>query len=216
MNKVCAAGTGSFIEEQLDRLDLEMREGIQLAFKSSYPVDLQNRCTIFMESDIVHHLHKGVPLEDIVSGIMYGVAKNYLEKVVSGQECGKKIYFQGGVASNQAVRAAMENLTGQTITVTKYNEFTGAIGAALIASKRADGKRVHCLDQSLAEKEYAFSVFFCDHCSNCCEIRKVSVNEKTSHYGGMCGRWDIRKSGKRGKDFYQIRKKFLRDQLGQF
>jgi predicted CoA-substrate-specific enzyme activase len=216
MNKVCAAGTGSFIEEQLNRLDLEMSEGIQLAFKSSYPVDLQNRCTIFMESDIVHHLHKGVPREDIVSGIMYGVAKNYLEKVVSGQELGKKLYFQGGVASNPAVIAAMENLTGQTITVTRYNEFTGAIGAALIASKRADGKRVHYLDRSLTAKEYAFSAFSCGYCSNCCEIRKVSVNEKTSHYGGMCGRWDIRKGTKRGKDFYQIRKKLLSDQLGKF
>jgi hypothetical protein len=139
-----------------------------------------------------------------------------LEKVVSGQELGKKIYLQGGVASNQAVRAAMENLIGQTITVTRYNEFTGAIGAALLASKRADGKRVHCLDRSLAEKEYAFSTFSCDLCSNCCEIRKVRVNEKISHYGGMCGRWDIRTSGKQGKDFYQIRKKFLCDQLGSF
>ncbi|HSO72728.1 MAG TPA: BadF/BadG/BcrA/BcrD ATPase family protein, partial [Thermodesulfobacteriota bacterium] len=60
MNKVCAAGTGSFLEEQAEKLGIAIKEEFgRLALKSQQPVPLGERCTVFMESDLVHHQQQG-------------------------------------------------------------------------------------------------------------------------------------------------------------
>ena len=60
MNNACAAGTGSFLQEQADRLQIRIEEQFSdLAFDSSCPAALGERCTVFMESDLVHHQQQG-------------------------------------------------------------------------------------------------------------------------------------------------------------
>jgi len=82
MNKVCAAGTGSFLQEQAARLGVRIEEFSGLAFDSKKPADLGTRCTVFMESDLIHHQQVGLPKVDLVAGLSYSVANNYIEKVV--------------------------------------------------------------------------------------------------------------------------------------
>src|SRR3972149_3187296 len=49
-NRACAAGTGSFLEEQAEKLDISIKgEFAGLAFSSSNPLRLGERCTVFME-----------------------------------------------------------------------------------------------------------------------------------------------------------------------
>ena len=60
MNKVCAAGTGSFLEEQAEKLDVSIKEEFgALALSAESPVKMGERCTVFIESDLVHHQQTG-------------------------------------------------------------------------------------------------------------------------------------------------------------
>ena len=81
MNKVCAAGTGSFIEEQSERLAIDIEKDFsRFALNAQEPSLCGERCTVFMESDIIHHQQKGVPKEDIVAGLAYSIVYNYINK----------------------------------------------------------------------------------------------------------------------------------------
>ena len=97
------------------------------------PTRLGERCTVFMERDVTGWLHKGETVPNLLAGLAYSIALNYLNRVVRGRKIGNVIYFQGGTAYNDAVTAAFAGLLGKKITVPPYNGVMGAIGMALIA-----------------------------------------------------------------------------------
>lgn len=133
LNKACAAGTGSFLEEQATRLGLPLEEMISSALDAARPVPLGERCTVFMESDLIHHQNRGTAKRDLAAGLAYSIALNYLNRVVGDRPIGERILFQGGVAGNQAVVAAFCALLGKPVRVPPHFEVTGALGVALIA-----------------------------------------------------------------------------------
>lgn len=133
LNKSCAAGTGSFLDEQATRLGLSVEDLIEMALSAPQPTPLGERCTVFMESDLIHHQQRGATKLDIAAGLAYAVAINYLNRVVADKPIGERILFQGGVAGNAAVVAAFQNLLGRPVIVPPHFEATGAIGAALLA-----------------------------------------------------------------------------------
>jgi predicted CoA-substrate-specific enzyme activase len=195
MNKVCAAGTGSFLQEQADRLDVNIVEEFsKLAFSSKAPVDLGTRCTVFMESDLIHHQQGGSPKVDLLAGLSYSIANNYIEKVVGNKKIGDRIYFQGGVAGNKSVVSAFENILGKKITVPQNHNVTGAIGAALIAMERRHGNgKSNFVGFDLIDREYEVKSFECQHCPNHCDIKKMSIgHEFKSFYGGICDRYELK------------------------
>jgi predicted CoA-substrate-specific enzyme activase len=195
MNKVCAAGTGSFLQEQADRLDVNIEEEFsKLALSSKAPVDLGTRCTVFMESDLIHHQQVGSSKVDLLAGLSYSIANNYIEKVVGNKRIGERIYFQGGVAGNKSVVAAFENILGKKIRVPQKHNVTGAIGAALIAMERRHGERKsNFVGFDLVDREYEVKSFECQHCPNHCHIKRVSVGgEFKSFYGGICDRYELK------------------------
>ena len=137
MNKACAAGTGSFLEEQAEKLGISIkRDFARLALAAEHPVDCGEQCTVFIDSEVVRHQQRGTPVSDIAGGLAYSIATNYLHRVVEKRPVGDHILFQGGVAFNTAVLAAFERLTGKTITVPPHNEVMGAIGCCLIARRK--------------------------------------------------------------------------------
>ena len=133
MNKVCAAGTGSFIEEQAAKLGLGLDAFEAAALAADQPIHLGERCTVFMETSIAAHLAGGARTRDIVAGLCYSIVKNYLNRVVGQKRIGHKIFFQGGVAYNRAVVSAFRAVTGKPIVVPPFFSVTGAYGAAILA-----------------------------------------------------------------------------------
>lgn len=133
MNKICAAGTGSFIEDQAKKLDISIDEFGDLALSAETPVDLGDRCTVFIESNIAGALSRRESVADIAAGLSYSIANNYLNKVVGRKKTGKKIFFQGGVAYNQAVVNAFRSILEKPIEVPPFFSVTGAYGAAILA-----------------------------------------------------------------------------------
>ena len=197
MNKVCAAGTGSFLEEQAARLKIPIRKSFSnMAFSSDTPVDLGTRCTVFMESDLVHHQQTGKTVRDLTAGLAYAIASNYQEKVVGGKKIGRHVLFQGGVAGNESVAAAFENLFGQPINTPEHHNVMGAMGAALAATARK-GNTTRFAGFHLKDRPYAVKTFMCRKCPNRCRIHGIYIQDRlTSYTGSLCGRYD--KSADRG------------------
>ncbi|MFH1242959.1 MAG: acyl-CoA dehydratase activase, partial [Pseudomonadota bacterium] len=102
MNKVCAAGTGSFLHELANKYGINIvGEFQEIALGSLSPVKLAERCTVFMESDLVSYHQKGVLRDDLIAGLCYAIVFNYLNKVVGKRKIGKRIMFLGGPSLNK-------------------------------------------------------------------------------------------------------------------
>ncbi len=198
MNHACAAGTGSFLEEQAERLGISIKEQFgDLALSSRAPIRLGERCTVFMESDLLSHQQQRAATNDLVSGLCYSIVSNYLNRVVGHRQIGKRIFFQGGTAFNQGVVSAFEKVTGRRITVPEHHEVTGAIGAAFLARRyqQQQGRTESDFGGfELADLEYEVRSFECEECSNNCEINEVTIEGRPPLcYGSRCDRYNVKK-----------------------
>ena len=104
MNKVCAAGTGSFLHELANKYGINIvGEFQEIALSSDTPVKLAERCTVFMESDLVSYLQKGLPRDDLIAGLCYAIVYNYLNRVVGKRKTGQRVMFLGGPSLNKGL-----------------------------------------------------------------------------------------------------------------
>jgi predicted CoA-substrate-specific enzyme activase len=215
MNKACAAGTGSFLQEQAEKLDINIEtEFAEKALCSTCPVGCGERCTVFMESDLVSHQRKGAQKDDILAGLAYSIAGNYLTKVVGDRRVGSHIFFQGGVAWNKAVVAAFEKLIGKNVTVPPHHDVTGAIGAALLAREKLNGSDYQTKFKGFDfyKRHYDLDSFVCEDCSNQCEIHTVEIEgEEPLYYGSRCEKYEVETHDEINptKDYFTLRQKHL-------
>jgi predicted CoA-substrate-specific enzyme activase len=188
MNKICAGGTGSFLEEQAQHLGINIiDEFAALALQAAAPCDLGARCTVFMESELLRAQEHGVSVADVCAGLAYAVARNYLDRVVAGRSIGTHVSFQGGTASNAAVVQAFRHLLGRDVLVHPYNRISGAIGAALLAA-RAGRARTEFLGFRACDGSELRS-FPCHQCENRCQVNQVQVGARVLHFGDICERY---------------------------
>jgi predicted CoA-substrate-specific enzyme activase len=213
MNKVCAAGTGSFLEEQAEKLDISIKgEFGALALSAQEPVRMGERCTVFIESDLVHHQQKGTKKDNLVAGLSYSIVQNYLNRVVGDRRIGNRIFFQGGTAFNKGVVAAFEGVLGKEIVVPENHDVTGAIGVAILAMEEQAWDQSSFKGFDLSQRHYEQSSFECKGCPNLCLIRKVSVEgENPLFYGSRCEKYDVikRTKGNDIPDLFSEREKIL-------
>jgi len=194
MNKICAAGTGSFLEEQADPLGIKIEDEFsEKAAHSPAPYDLGSRCTVFMDTELVHAAGRGVSFPDLCAGLAFSVARNYLEKVVAGRAIGQAIVFQGGVASNPAVVKAFSLLLDRPIHVHPYNRISGAIGAALLAREKVLTTGKVSADEKALERRiyqpHQVTSFECSHCSNHCQVNRIMFAQDVIYFGDTCERY---------------------------
>lgn len=183
MNYVCAAGTGSFIEEQAARLGITLDEisGMALGQKAPFTSD---RCTVYMERDLNTFLAEGWNKKEIIASVLYSVRDNYLSKVVGKSPLGKKIYFQGATARNKALVAVFEEEIKKPILVSRYCHLTGALGTAVyMKEKGIDRSAVSGIDLN-----YTVESEICTLCANRCDMKVYTVEGKKSAWGLKCGR----------------------------
>jgi predicted CoA-substrate-specific enzyme activase len=218
MNKVCAAGTGSFLEEQAEKLNINIVDEFgSLALGSDCPVKLGDRCTVFMESDLNSFMQKGARNENLVGGLAYSIVYNYLQKVVVDRKVGDKIFFQGGVTNNKAVVAAFEQVLGKKIIIPPHFDVTGAIGAAILARRSMEkGQKSRFKGFGIRNASYDISRFVCQECTNHCEIRRVKIAgvKKSLFYGGRCEKYetdDRKKVDNRIPNLFEKRIEMLRE-----
>ncbi len=135
MNKICAAGTGSFVEEQAARMGISIEEFGPLALTAEHPAALGERCTVFIETAITSAAAEGVSQAEIAAGLCHSIVQNYLHKVVGTKPVGEHIVLQGGVDYNPGIVAAFQAAYGERVKVSPCFSISGAFGAALLAQE---------------------------------------------------------------------------------
>ncbi len=192
MNSVCAAGTGSFLEQQAHRLGITVEELGQRALLSEHPVRIAGRCTVFAESDMVHKQQMGHPMDDIIYGLCQALVRNYLNNLALGKTLEPPVVFQGGVAANAGVVRAFREALGTEVIVLPHHEVMGALGAALLARERSDGQPSRFKGFGVVQAEVQANSFECHACPNLCEIAQIRMDGQiVARWGGRCDRWEV-------------------------
>jgi predicted CoA-substrate-specific enzyme activase len=223
MNKVCAAGTGSFLEEQAEKLNINIKEEFgSLALSSKTPAKLGDRCTVFMDSDLNAQKQKGESTQNLVGGLAYSIVYNYINRVVGNRKIGDKIFFQGGVTNNKAVVAAFEKVTGKQIIIPPHFDVTGAIGAAILARKEIQEtqKETRFKGFEVSKIPYSVDKFTCKACSNYCEIRRIKIEgePKPLFFGGRCDKYEVEERKGKGEgipNLFEERERILENNFVQ-
>jgi predicted CoA-substrate-specific enzyme activase len=186
MNAICAAGTGSFIEEQANKLGCPILDYSKRTESVKSPLS-SDRCTVFMERDMNHFLTLGYNTNQVLASALHSVRDNYLSKVASEGEIGNTILFQGATAKNKALVAAFEQKLKKPIHVSKYCHLTGALGICLLLSEQTI-KSHSFKGFELYKTKIPVSQETCQLCTNHCKITIAEVNNQIEAFGFLCGR----------------------------
>ncbi|MEI7474326.1 MAG: acyl-CoA dehydratase activase [bacterium] len=208
MNTVCAAGTGSFLDQQASRLNVPISEFGPTALNSTNPARIAGRCGVFAESDLIHKQQLGYPVQDLLYGLCQALVRNYLSNLALGKEILGPVVFQGGVASNIGMVKAFEEALEMKITVPPNHQSMGAIGAALLAMENYQYTGNTTKFKGWGVRDFSFNSITheCLDCSNACEVitivqgeienpaaktPKEIIGNKIARWGGTCGKWDL-------------------------
>lgn len=194
MNTVCAAGTGSFLDQQAARLNIPIQEFGQKALAARQSARIAGRCGVFAESDMIHKQQMGYPVEDIIAGLCEALARNFLNNVGKGKDIQEPVMFQGGVAANVGLKQAFEKLLGKPVIVPQYHSVMGAVGAALLARETVAEKgrptNFKGMDYVL-DGHFTTRSFECQGCPNLCEVVSIKRGgEVLAYWGDRCRRWE--------------------------
>ncbi len=216
MNYVCAAGTGSFIEEQAQKLGISLEEFAERAMDKQAPTT-SDRCTVYMERDLDLLLARGWSKDQVAAAVLHSVRDNYLNKVVGGLHIGDHVYFQGATARNRALVAAFEVGLQKPIRVSAYCHLTGALGMSLLVRKRISPQQrsIRFKGLEFADATVRIEPEICELCHNRCQLQIIHTNDTTVAWGLKCGRdyasRKARSSANPDFDFWKQREKAWRD-----
>jgi len=189
MNTVCAAGTGSFLDQQAARLGISIEAFGDLALKANHSVRVAGRCTVFAETDMIYKQQIGHSVEDIVAGLCDSLVKNYLNNVCRGKEILPPIVFQGGVAANRGIEKALKKELDVPLVIPEHFDVMGAIGAAKLVM-RTKPHRTQFKGFDLYQKSCSTRGFECDECGNQCEVIQLWVDHQVvACWGDLCERY---------------------------
>lgn len=211
MNTVCAAGTGSFLDQQAGRLNVNIEDFGSLALNSTSPARIAGRCGVFAESDLIHKQQLGYPIEDLLYGLCQALVRNYLSNLALGKEILSTVTFQGGVATNSGMVKAFEEALNTKVVVPPNHQTMGAIGAALLAMEhhQYSGEKTKFKGWQTKDMSFNSITCACTACSNNCEVitivegecevpkerEKMKIGDikgnLIARWGGTCGKWDI-------------------------
>jgi len=140
LNTICAAGTGSFLDQQANRIGVSIeKEFGEMALKSKNPPRIAGRCSVFAKSDMIHLQQIATPVHDIVAGLCFAVARNFVSTLGRGKKLDFPLSFQGGVAANAGMIRAFSELLNASegdLIVPEYHAIMGASGAAINLLKK--------------------------------------------------------------------------------
>ncbi|MBN2546022.1 MAG: CoA activase [Spirochaetes bacterium] len=132
INTSCAAGTGSFLDQQAARLNLKNTKELGLiAFKNKERLpQIASRCAVFAMTDLIHAQQEGYTFQEISDGLCYGLAKNIYSTLFAADKIRTPIIMAGGVSRNQGVIKHLNRLIGENLIINENSHLFGALGAA--------------------------------------------------------------------------------------
>ncbi|MFP4216686.1 MAG: acyl-CoA dehydratase activase [Phycisphaerae bacterium] len=139
-NGDCAAGTGSFIDQQCGRLRYEVEKVGDICLQAERSAQVAGRCSVFAKSDMIHAQQKGFTPAEVLRGLCDAVARNFRAAVVRSHPVTQPVAFIGGVGANVAVVRAMReifSLGDDELIIPEHFMHVPAVGAAVAASTAA-------------------------------------------------------------------------------
>jgi len=131
-NDKCAAGSGLFLETMATLLEVPVELMGELSLQADGYEEVSSICAVFAESEVISHIHRGVPKELILAGLHKAVAGKIVE-MLGMTTIRSDVVVTGGVAKNTAIIKELENRIGLSISVPTEPQIVGALGAALLA-----------------------------------------------------------------------------------
>lgn len=194
MNTVCAAGTGSFLDQQAARLNMDIQDFGEAAVHSRQAVRIAGRCGVFAETDMIHKQQMGYPMEDIIMGLCEALVRNYLNNVGKGKKIEAPVVFQGGVAANRGLRNAFEKTLQMPVAVPEHYDVMGAIGAAILAREHIQASRQTTKFNGvnfILDGDFKTSSHECQGCPNLCEVVCIKRGRQVlAYWGDRCKKWE--------------------------
>jgi len=133
----CAAGTGSFMDQQASRLRYSVEEAAAAACIEETAARVAGRCSVFAKTDMIHAQQRGYTTGQILRGLCEAIARNFKSSIVRGRPVVAPVLFVGGVAMNEAVERAMAQvfrLKPEDVVHADLPYCLSALGAALVAA----------------------------------------------------------------------------------
>lgn len=223
MNEGCSAGTGSFLEEStFVDMKIPVKDISSHAEASRNPIAFGERCAAFINTDLRSALQQGARCDDVIAGLVYSIADNYISHLVGPRHVGKNLLFLGGVALNRSVALALAMRIGQKIVVPAHPELMGCVGVALMIRDRLENKEISEGDWSLEDLVQGDlkiqGTFRCKTCENRCEIQNISILGKVYPFGGLCSKYELqRHTGTNiteGQDLVAFRNRLMFEEFG--
>ncbi|MFX1385174.1 MAG: acyl-CoA dehydratase activase [Promethearchaeota archaeon] len=223
MNEGCSAGTGSFLEESASvDMDIPVEKISDIAIKSEHPIAFGERCAAFINTDLRNSLQQGANLQDVVAGLVYSIADNYISRIVGPRQIGDNLLFLGGVALNQSVALAIAARSQRKVIVPAHPELMGAVGTALMVRDLLENNILseenYKLMNLMIGKIQIKNTFRCKACENNCEIQNISIRGKVYPFGGLCSKYRlIRQKNtkiKEGQDLIELRNNMIFNEFG--
>ncbi len=202
MNRVCSAGTGSFLEEQALAHGVDdITEFGRGAARSDGPPDLGQTCTVFVADVAAEALGDGYDRDDIFAGLQYSVVRNYRSRVMGQRRLLDRVFFQGKPATDPALARTLAAVLEREVVVPADPGAMGAVGIAVLAGRAlaepdAEPTAAFDLSRVLEARVAGRREFQCKDrdCRNLChlelaEIDVDGVREKIVS-GGQCPKYD--------------------------
>lgn len=234
LNEACSSGCGSFLENFAETLSIPVDKIADVAFRSKDPAVLGSRCTVFMNSTIIHEQREGKSPDDIMAGLCRSIIENVFTKVVrisNTESLGNHIVVQGGTFRNRAVLRALEEYLNINVSLAPYPGEMGALGAAILTRRQAEEKKEkEALSTYPATSFIGFSSLSqfksvtktgvsCPYCANHCSRTIVSFSTGgTWVTGNRCERGEQTDASpasspkdtvQQGEDLFDLRGKLL-------
>jgi benzoyl-CoA reductase subunit D len=140
VNARCAAGAGTFIEAMGRALEVELEDMGPLSLKAERASPINASCVIFAESDVVSLIHKEEPKSEIARAIFDAMAER-VSSMVHRLGITPDVVLVGGVAKDVGFVDSLKRRLGMEILIPEEPLFAGAVGAALVAAKRAQRRQ---------------------------------------------------------------------------
>ncbi len=135
INEKCAAGAGSFTEAMSRALEVPLDEFGRISLTSSKSIPMNAQCAVFAESEVVSLVHAKTPKADIARAVHDAIASRIVS-MVRRVGINNDVALIGGVSYNPGFVDSLNRGLETTVIIPENAEYTGALGAAIVAAER--------------------------------------------------------------------------------
>lgn len=151
MNGTCAGGTGAFIDQMAQLLDVDVEKLNELSKNHEKTYTIASRCGVFAKSDIQPLINQGAKKEDLACSIYHAVANQTITGLAQGRDIkGKVVYLGGPLSFNSELRKAFDESLNLKGIFPENSLYFVALGTALMAMDSESVKLDDIIDKLIS------------------------------------------------------------------